>query len=94
MELTAPAEGARLTVGESLEFAWTTLPNPALYRLEIETLDRKRVFSALVLPGATRYQAPPWIAELANGAALRWRVVALNQAGVVVARSGARRLEP
>ncbi|HKP28896.1 MAG TPA: hypothetical protein VJU15_05820, partial [Gemmatimonadales bacterium] len=94
MELTSPAEGARLSAGESLEFTWTTLPNAALFRLEIETLDRKRVFSALVLPGTTGYQAPPWIAELANGAALRWRVVALNQAGGVVGRSTARRLEP
>jgi len=93
LELTTPIENARLSAGESIEFAWTAVPNAVLYRLEIETLDRQHVFSALV-SGKTGYQAPPWMADHANGAALRWRVVALNEAGAVVARSGSRRLEP
>jgi hypothetical protein len=94
MEILGPADGASLSVAGGIAFAWTPVSFAALYRVEVETSDRTRVFSALIRSGTTRYEAPPWIAERAGGAALHWRVVALNQSGAVVDRTTSRTLVP
>jgi len=89
--LLAPA--ARPAEGGSLEFSWVDTPGAALLRLEVQPAEGgAEVLSAFVKPGATRYAPPPWVVQAQRGRPLRWRVVALNEAGVEMAASDWRPL--
>jgi hypothetical protein len=87
--LLAPA--AQPAGGDSLEFSWVDTPGAALLRLEVQpAAGGAEVLSALVKPGVARYAPPPWIVQARRGEPLRWRVVALNEAGVETAASAWR----
>jgi len=89
--LLAPA--ARPAEGGPLEFSWVDTPGAALLRLEVQPAEGgAEVLSALVKPGATRYAPPPWVVQAHRGRPLRWRVVALNEAGGEMAASDWRPL--
>ena len=80
-----PWADAVLSVENPLHFSWSQVEGASLYRLEIAQ-DAEVVFAALVAAGSNSYSAPPWIKERA-GKTLRWRVLALNHIGAVVAVS-------
>jgi hypothetical protein len=90
--LLLPAAGA-LPAGPA-SFAWNPVENVLAYRLEIErTQDGEPLLRAVVQQGIATYAAPPWLAERAAGAALRWRVVALGPGGDPVEESPWRSLK-
>lgn len=63
-------------------FAWTVVPNTLVYRLEVETVEgSEELLSAVVQQGIASYGAPSWLAEKANGKALKWRVTAFGSGG-------------
>lgn len=80
----------------SLAFSWVDVPAAVLMRLELQatTADKPgaEVLSALVRPGVGTYAAPPWFVLAQKGQGLRWRVLALDAAGGVLAGSEWRRL--
>jgi hypothetical protein len=79
--LREPLEGMPLAAGQPVAFSWSELEGAELYRLEIQTEDRTPILSAIIPRGTTVYRAPPWLEERAAGKGIRWRVVALDQAG-------------
>ena len=85
VELRMPWADAVLSVENPLHFSWSQVEGASLYRLEIAQ-DAEVVFAALVAAGSNSYSAPPWIKER-TGKTLRWRVLALNHIGAVVAVS-------
>ncbi|MFL6231209.1 MAG: hypothetical protein ACJ741_20735 [Pyrinomonadaceae bacterium] len=87
----APAESASLDAGQPVVFAWMILEKAALYRLEITDAGGKTILSALFPSDQGGYRAPPWLRERAGGA-LRWRVIALDEAGKQIAESSWRNL--
>jgi hypothetical protein len=91
LQLMLPQDEYAWNTGAPLNFSWVDVPNATLYRLEVEA-DGKSILSALVKPGVSQYAAPPWLAERA-GKPLRWRVIALNQQGEIVARSDWRSIQ-
>ncbi len=90
LQLMLPQDGGALAPGAPIHFSWVDVAGASLYRLEVEG-ETGRVISALVNPGVSAYTAPPWIAERA-GRGLRWRVVALDAAGLEMAQSAWRSL--
>ena len=85
VELRMPWAGAVLSLDNPLRFSWSQVEGVSLYRLEIAQ-GAKLVFAALVAAESNGYSAPPWIKEQ-TGKTLRWRVLALNHTGSVVAAS-------
>lgn len=84
--LLSPAAGP-LAEGTQARLSWIDRAGTTLYELQIEA-DRQPAFSAIVVPGAGSYTLPPWFVESRRNQALRWRVVALGNAGRVLATSG------
>ncbi|MDQ3819420.1 MAG: hypothetical protein M3362_17320, partial [Acidobacteriota bacterium] len=60
-------------------------------RLEIEDANGKTILSALLPRGTGTYRAPSWLRERAPGV-LRWRVIALDDAGKELSESEWRTL--
>ena len=90
--LLLPAEGVQ-PAAPPPTFAWNPIDNVLTYRLEIEHAeDGEPVLQAVVQQGIASYAAPPWLAERAAGAALRWRVVALGPGGEALETSPWRSL--
>ena len=88
-----PIAGAIVAVNEPIEFTWQNGSVPFFQRLEVLDVKGTAVLSAIVRPEAAAYKAPPWLAErVPAGQVLRWRIVALDPAGRVVANSGYRLL--
>ncbi len=87
----APVEGKTFTPDQPIDFAWMDVEKGALYRLEVEDANNKTILSALLPPGTGTYRAPSWLRERAPGA-LRWRVVALDEAGKELSESEWRAL--
>ncbi len=85
-----PKDGTTLAANQTIEFAWTELPpasQASLYRLEIEDEAGKLIHSAVLKPTVRTYRAPSWLKSKASNGSLRWRVVALDQAGKPVAET-------
>ena len=82
-----PAADARFQPGQSVDFTWTVVARAALYQLDVQTGDGRPVLSAVVPHGIPLYRSPPWLAERAGGAPLRWRVVALDVGGSIIQQS-------
>jgi hypothetical protein len=91
MRAILPRDNDVLTAGRASEFSWTEVPNARTYELEVQGRDGSSVLGAVVLANATRYRAPSWLAERADGA-LRWRVVAKDVAGGTIQRTAWRTL--
>jgi hypothetical protein len=90
IELLMPGVAALPAAGEPLRFAWVDIDGAALYRLEVQG-DGKPLLSAFVKPLVSLYVAPAFLAEQ-PALERRWRVVALDAAGRVIAESGWRAL--
>ncbi len=87
-----PRADSTVNAATPLAFTWMESPRAAYSRLEIERPDGQPVHSAIVPRGSGGYRAPPWIAERAGGAAIRWRVVALDANGRERSSSSWRRV--
>jgi hypothetical protein len=88
--LTAPEEKAVLPLDQAIGFAWTESSQAALYRLEITDIQGTRALFALLSPNTKKYNAPSWLKEKIGKSVMRWRVVALDQKGKVVAETAWR----
>jgi hypothetical protein len=66
---------------------WKGVQDAKLYRLEIEDDQKKKVFSAVVLPTIRDYQIPSFVRELAAAKSLRWRVAAIDAEGKTLEES-------
>ncbi|MDQ3012558.1 MAG: hypothetical protein M3X11_17840 [Acidobacteriota bacterium] len=97
-----PEEGTTLAAGHTVEFVWTEMPQASLYRLEIEDEAGKLIHSAILKSNVRTYRAPSWLSSKlptlptldakAGNVNLRWRVVALDQAGKPVGGTARRGL--
>lgn len=90
--LLAPAANAAIPTGP-WNFAWVPTTAAATYRLEITTRSGTAVFQAIVAGDNATYVPPPFFANNASGAPLRWRVRAFDQTGRELARSAWRLLD-
>ena len=90
LELLAPGVGAAVPPDQALRFAWIDIDGAALYRLEVQG-DGKPLFAAFVKPLVSQYVAPAFVAEQ-TAIERRWRVLALDAAGRVLAQSDWRSL--
>jgi hypothetical protein len=64
----------------------------AFYRLEIEDESGRLVLSAILKLGEKSYRAPSWLRSKLGNGNLRWRVLALDQAGAQIGETPHRRL--
>jgi hypothetical protein len=84
--------GFVVDTARSVTFTWESRGAAALYRLEIETGSGAPLLSALVPGSGAGYRAPPWLAARAPERKLRWRVIATDLGGRMLARSAWRGL--
>jgi hypothetical protein len=77
----APANNAVLQSNKNAEFSWAEMAGAAFYRVELESPQGQTVLQAVVLPGAGIYRAPSWLQDKTGANPLRWRVIALDEAG-------------
>ena len=87
LALLLPAEGRTLPRDSVMDFAWTGSAQAAFHRLEVEDASGGLILSAVLPRGVTKYRAPSWLKEKAGEGNLRWRVVALDQAGARVSET-------
>jgi hypothetical protein len=85
----APAEGAVLDGSRPVGFLWSGDRRAASYLLEVEDERGERVLAAIVRAGTSAYEAPPWLAERAQGS-LSWRVSGIGPDGDPIGRSAWR----
>lgn len=78
--ITSPDSDAEVAL-LPIVLRWKGVPDTELYRLEIEDEEKKKVFSAVVLPAVRQYQLPSFVRELAAARQLRWRVIAIDASG-------------
>jgi len=81
LALVAPTRGARVAVGEAVDFSWSQERGAALYLLEVENGAVDRAFSAILQQGIGAYRAPAFRIEQLGAGALRWRVVSIGPDG-------------
>jgi hypothetical protein len=81
LTLLSPVNNAVLQANKIAEFTWTEIEGAAFYKVELESIQGQSVLQAVVLPGTGLYRAPSWLPENNNISALRWRIIALDQAG-------------
>lgn len=86
----SPAPGAVLDPAVPTIFTWRTFADAALYSIEFEAAGREALLSALVPAAVAGYRVPPWFADRAAGEPFRWRVIAHDTGGRILARSGWR----
>ena len=89
--LVYPEDGAKFDAAKRVQVTWVEVPNAALYRVEFAN-EKETVFTALVKPGVSQYDAPPFLRERPEKK-LRWRVIALGKAGEVTGASEFRALQ-
>ena len=92
LALLSPADGRILRPGAAVDFFWSESGQAAFYRLEIVGASGKLILSAALPRGVTRYRAPSWLKNKAGDGSLRWRVLALDQAGSQIGATALRNL--
>jgi hypothetical protein len=92
LALLLPAENDTWSTERPADFSWTEIEQGAFYRLEVEDAQAGPVFSALLPRGVATYRTPSWLKERTRGENLRWRVVALDQAGTIIGETAWRNL--
>jgi hypothetical protein len=92
LALLLPADGRTLPPGAAVDFVWAESGQTAFYRLEIEDASGKLILSAVLPRGVTKYRAPSWLKDKAGDGNLRWRVLALDQAGAQLSATARRSL--
>jgi hypothetical protein len=93
LTLVLPPEGATAAAGQILDFTWTQQDGAAVYRLEVVDLQNTTLLSAALLQGIGAYRAPSWLRDRAGDGHLRWRVVALDERGKLLAETSWRTLQ-
>lgn len=88
-----PRDGVTFPASQPIDFAWAAAPNAAFYRLEIEDDAGKLILSAMLKGAVRSYRAPSWLKTKAPAGGLRWRIVALDQAGKQVGETERRRFQ-
>ncbi len=83
-----PLDNASPIVGHKVEFSWTKIDTTAPYRLEIEEVYGKAVLT-VAMPSNTKSHCVP-ASQIYSSKDLRWRVIALNQAGNIIAETAWR----
>ena len=89
--LMLPEDGAKFVAGRRVQVSWLDATNVALYQVEFAA-DNKVVFTAMVKPGISQYEAPPFLRERPEKN-LRWRVVSLGRSGEVIGTSDFRKMQ-
>ncbi len=92
LSLRFPTEDRALPRNQPVDFIWTGTPQAAFYRVEVEDAAGTPILSAVLPSGQTRYRAPSWLKERAGDGNLRWRVLAIGQAGSPAAETAWRSL--
>ncbi len=90
--LLLPGDNAVLSATQPLDFRWSESAGATLYRLEVEDLAGNSVLAAILPSGSGGYHAPPWLKDKAANKPLRWRVLALDQAGKPLTETSWHRL--
>ena len=90
VHILAPAENMPLSPG--LRFAWRPVPGAAYYQVEVYASDRDELVAALAVPASQKEVAFTRLAHdrLAPTQAYRWRAIAIDRRGNVVAASAFR----
>lgn len=83
-----PRDHTSPTAGDATEFNWTKPAAATHYRLEIEEAYAHTALKTVRLSNVGSYRMPS--AQLQSSKDLRWRVVALDQTGKVVAQTAWR----
>jgi hypothetical protein len=87
LALMLPLDDTRIDP-ERAQFEWISQPGAVRYRIEVESGGR---LIATATTEGSRYRPPlPWLRERVRGDA-RWRVVALDGQGAIIAESDVRR---
>jgi hypothetical protein len=87
-----PRDGVTVAAKLPLDFVWETMAQAAFYRLELEDATGKSLLAATLRAGVTSYRAPSWLKERMSNGRLRWRVVALDKTGKVIAETAYQNL--
>lgn len=86
--LRLPLPDAFLAPDSALTLSWLSDSRAGRHRVEIErSSDRESVLSAVIPEGVESYDVPPFVLARVSDEGVRWRVVALDAAGVEVGRS-------
>jgi hypothetical protein len=87
LSLQLPVEDRVLPRDRAVDFIWTGAAQAAFHRLEVEIASGALILSAVLPAGKTSYRAPSWLKEKVGDGNLRWRVLAMDQAGVTIAET-------
>lgn len=87
-----PLDNASPIAGRNVDFSWSETDSAARYRLEVEDTHGKAILTEILPHGVGIHRVP---SSLLDGPThLRWRVVALDQAGNPLAETAWRTLLP
>jgi hypothetical protein len=75
------AQSDALNEFQPIILRWKEVAKTKIYRVEIQDEDKKRIFSAIVLPSSKQYQLPSFIRQLILSKQLTWRVAAIDETG-------------
>ena len=94
LALLAPRDGASARRDSSFRLVWSPSRRAEFYRVELESTTGTPALTALLPRGVTQYDAPSFVWQRSNASALRWRITALDGDGVLLQRTGWRRVVP
>jgi hypothetical protein len=92
LALLLPPENAIAAAGVPIDLSWSSVQGAALYRVDIEDSQARQILSAVLPAGVRSYRLPPWLKDRARDGQVRWRVSAVDSAGVEVVGSEMRNL--
>lgn len=93
LSLVTPRPNAVVPRDSSLTARWTAVWGATYYRVEFKTLAGAPLLTAITRGDGLTYGVPPRVAERAAGAAVQWRVTALDARGNGMRRSEWLRFE-
>ncbi|MBK9155598.1 MAG: hypothetical protein IPM25_15545 [Chloracidobacterium sp.] len=85
-----PVENEMFEIGSKVIFTWKAFSDAAMYRLQISDETGEELLSAVLVPPASSYSPPPWLADRARGRRLTWTVQALDKNGGPLANTSPR----
>ncbi len=83
--LQQPAADARLDATGIIDFVWNPHPDAAFYHLEVTSPAGEEAVSAILVAPLHSYAAPDWLRDRAGGGGIRWRVIASDRDGAILA---------
>lgn len=81
-----PTDGSVVSAGDPVNFGWPKLSRARYYRLDV-VLGEQRIHQAFLNASSDKYQLPPFVRDKSVRNRIRWQVVAIDDAGRVLARS-------